>query len=76
MIFALTYTAFIIVGLMLVARFNMKIDAPGFVLPKEDIEEIRNKEITLQQKLGCVVMIAFFCSNDGSNLYAKRIYSD
>ena len=60
MIFALTYTAFIIVGLMLVARFIMKIDASGFRLPKEDIEEIRNKEITLQQKLGCIVMIAFF----------------
>lgn len=60
MIFALTYTALIIAGLLFMARFVMKIDASGFRLPKEDVEAIKNTKITLQQKLGCTVMVAFF----------------
>ena len=59
-IFALTYTLLLLVGMILVAKYIMKVDVSRFALQDEDIEALRAVKPTRPQIIGCWIMVAFF----------------
>lgn len=59
-IFALMYTLCLMAAFMLAARFIFRIDVSKFSLSDDEIERIRQIKITREQKIGCVIMFAYF----------------
>lgn len=59
MVFMLVYTILFVIGMLLVAKFILKVDPSGFRLPDDEIEAIRAQKITTAQKIGCVIMVAY-----------------
>lgn len=59
MLFMLVYVVLFVLGMMLVAKFVIKINVDGFRLPDEEIARIQAQKVTTAQKIGCVIMIGF-----------------
>lgn len=59
-VFALVYTFCLMGAFILAAKFLLKIDVSKFSLPDDEIKRIKEIKISHEQKIGCIIMFAYF----------------